>query len=322
MRARILIAFAIAAAPLSAIAGEPGKTSLTNFTLNAEESPDSQPWTEPASFGFTKDKGSKATIAADIAARLDRQIQREDPNTVFATLVVHRHTGDDDKQEYYAAQAGLHWEPSWKPIAWLWHDVSVGYSYKTIYPDASSSDCTATPPTAKCTDAHQHSLQFKWQLSPPTLHNHAPAYHDSSHTSVDGPPIWWSLGPDALFFIDDAFDAQANDAGEKPTGVVSGATFGVSGSASPSILNYGLVFRASVKQTEAFSRDSRRKASFGRNSTVWSASADYEIGKKYFEGKGWIPSIGVTYTNGDDPLTADLGVSRVVVAFKLTYRGK
>ncbi|WP_372782892.1 hypothetical protein [Phenylobacterium sp.] len=302
------------------------------FTLNADEAPDPQPWSDPASFSYTKDKGSKAAIAADLAGRLDWALGPTTANTGFARLVAHRNTAAGSQTENYAAEAGLHFEQNTAPRGstdpddfknayYLFHDLSLAYVYETNFDDEADG-CDATPRPAACVRSHQSSLRLKWTLQP--YHygwDTAPSFLDGAPTAAS-PAVAYAFGPLLTLFADDLVDAKAKN-GLKPKGVVSGAAASLNLTLSPKILDYRFVFRASVQQTEAFQRPASRKTGFAGDSTLTKVSLDYDFGLRSFDaGPGWSPSIGISYVKGDDPLHGKLNRQETVFGVKLSYKSK
>jgi hypothetical protein len=132
-----------------------------------------------------------------------------------------------------------------------------------------------------------------------------------------------SIVPVVTLFYDDLLSAKPNAAGVKPDGSVSGGKASLTFAFSPAFSDYRLILSGNLQFIYAFDRANLRRATFARESSLVKASLDYEFGLRSFEqGSGWVPSFGVAYTKGDDPLTGKLDQDDVVVAFKITYRSK
>jgi hypothetical protein len=297
-----------------------------NFTLNADEAPNAQPWSEPASFSYSKDKGSKAALSLDAAGKLSWRLGADTTSTGFSRLVAHRNTATGDQVENYALQVGLHFEQDTagsvpdRNAFYLFHDLSLGYEYKTNFDDEADG-CDATPKPVDCVRSHEESLRLEWTLQPFHLSwERVPAYLDGKLTD-QSPGIAYSFGPQITFFADDVVDAPTKN-GIKPKGTATGAVGRLSLALSPKALDYRLVLRGSIQQTEIFHRPTSRAAGLPEDSTLNKLSLDYDLGPRAFLGEsGWAPSIGVSYVKGDDPLTGTMNRERTIFAFKLAYSG-
>ncbi len=299
----------------------------STFTLNADEAPSDQPWSDPASFSYSKDKGSKAALSLDAAGKLAWRLGDATTSTGFGRFVAHRNTATGAQVENYAAEVGLHFEQSTAsgdlpdPNAfYLFHDVSLGYDYKTNFDDEADG-CDATPKPAECVRSHERSVRLAWTLQPFHLSwERVPAYVGGKLTE-QSPDVAYSFGPVITVFADDLVDAPTVNGG-KPKGTATGAVGKLSLALSPRALDYRLVLRGSIQQTEFFHRPTSRQAGLPEDSTLNRLSLDYDLGPRAFLGEaGWAPSVGVTYTKGDDPLIGVANRERTVFAFKLAYRG-
>lgn len=74
---------------------------------------------------------------------------------------------------------------------------------------------------------------------------------------------------------------------------------------------------------ETFDRDEGRRSTFPQSVDLISVSLDYEFGERSFDpdASGWSPSIGLTYTQGEDPLNGRRDQDTLVLALKIAYRG-
>ncbi|MBI1196931.1 MAG: hypothetical protein GC203_03635 [Phenylobacterium sp.] len=318
---------------LTANAAQAQTENAPKFTLNGDEAPKSKPWTEPAAFTYTKDAGDKASVSIDVAGRVDWRLGSvaETTNTGFIRAVAHRNTDKGSQVESYAGEFGMHFEPNTVPKgstapadfarAWyFFNDLSLGYSYKTNFDDEKEG-CDGIPRPASCTRSHEGSARLKWTVQPfQAALETVPAFMDGKPTD-DSPALAYSFGPTLTLFSDQVVHAKVDAGGAKPKGNVTGASAGLALAVSPRLFAYRLILRGSVQQTEALERGDRRRAAFPRSSTLGSISIDYELGARSFEeGPAWVPSFGVSYTKGDDPLSGKLDQEQTVVGIKLTYK--
>lgn len=308
------------------LVGAPARAQDSSFTLNADEAPNAQPWSDPASFSYIKDKGDKAALSLDAVGKLNWRLGRE-TTTGFGRFVAHRNTATGNQVENYAAEVGFHLEQGPvqgdlpDPNAFhVFHDVSLGYDYKTNFDDEADG-CDATPKPVDCVRSHERSVRLAWTLQPfhPSWER-VPAYKDGKLTD-ESPDVAYSFGPVITVFADDLVDSPTVN-GVKPKGTATGAVGKLSLALSPKALDYRLVLRGSIQQTEFFHRPTSRQAGLPEDSTLNRLALDYDLGPRAFLGEaGWAPSVGLSYTKGDDPLTGVANRERTVFAFKLAYRG-
>jgi hypothetical protein len=298
------------------------------FTLNADEAPDSKPWSEPATLSYTKDAGEKAAFVLDAAARWDWRVgnPKTSTNTGFGRLVAHRNTTTGEQVESYSAEVGLHIEPKTKATTSnhpsegfsTYHDLSLGYVYTTNFDDEADG-CDETPKPATCVRSHGESIRLKWTLQPYHPSWDSRVSYVGDKPSSDSPNLAHSFGFLLTPFADAVVDAKAVD-GVKPDGTVAGVAAHASLALSPKFRDYRLVFSASVQQTEAFIRSNSREQAFPSDSTLLKLSLDYDLGPRAFlKEKGWAPSIGVAYVKGDNPLAGKLDQEQTVFGVRLTY---
>jgi len=302
------------------------------FTLNGDETPTDQPWSEPATFSYTRAKGGKDSLALDLAVRRDWRVgpTTESTRTAFVRGVAHRNDAAGSQVESYSAEAGLHFEPSTatgtdpRDYAKAWYffnDLSLGYNYTTNFDDEKDG-CDATPRPAYCVRSHQGSVRLKWAVQPYNLAFDAPPAFVDGQVAAESPHVSRAFGVVVTAFTDQVLTAKTDAAGVKPKGNVTGAAVGLNLALSPRIFDYRLVFRASMQQTHAFARSNARRFSFPSSSTLGSLSLDYELGpsRSFEKGPGWVPAIGVSYKRGDDPLSGRLDQEETVIGFKLSHK--
>lgn len=322
MRRLIWIASAIAASVASGAQAQAVSPPI-DWTVNAEGAPTSTPWTEPASIGFKSVEGGDQSwnVAVAVRAGLGR---------AFASAAVIRKTGSGDEQEHYAFKIGAaldHWfrKPAGQELdeTMLYIDPSIGLTQTTTFAEEDATTCATTPGLATCRDQRETSVraELKVQVLRPRWSS-APQW-------VEGPPPTWTTG-DAPFFFDwsptftlfhdEIIDAKVSAAGLEHAGGVSGLQSSAAGALTPRFWDYRIVLRGYARHLTAFDRSDARRAVFPANAFVWSASINYEWGVRSFEAgrKGWSPSVGLTYTSGDDPLTGRKDVNDWVLLFKVS----
>ncbi|PXA78743.1 hypothetical protein DMC25_22245 [Caulobacter sp. D4A] len=327
MRAILFLTACSTACAVSASAMAGGADS---FTLNGAEEPEIKAWTEPASVAFTSNNGGKDSWAVNLAGKYENQLSDNSTSKLVVRFAVEKNTQLKKEVENYGASVGykFYWTDARDgptPDLEAWHlanEFSLGITDKAVFPDAKAI-CTAAPLPPECTEQRETSLRAQLQVQPyrhgwdKTFH-----YEDSTHTKLKGQRWTRSFTPVLSLFYDEILDAKADAAGARADGGVTGLKLSLSGAASPRVTNYRLVLSAKLQLTETLSRSVGRRDGFQSSATLLKLGADYEFGPRSFENGGnkWVPSFGIAYTKGDDPLAGKTDLDNTVLAFKLTYR--
>lgn len=303
------------------------------FSMSAGEEPEQKAWTQPASFAYTKTDGKSDSWAIDLAAKIEGQVANF-PNTFFIRGKVQKNTLEEKETESYGAELGYtfdfdtagHSNTSDKPNLDAWYffgDVTMGYIDKSIFPDPKAI-CTITPLPVECLDQNERSLRTTVKLMPFRSDWETTFYVNPQNQKASGPAWTYSVAPIVSIFNDQIIDAKINAAGAKADGGVSGARLEINAALSPRFTNYRLVLRGSYQTVIAFSRDSNRRQGFLASSEFYKLSVDYDLGLRSFEEgvSGWVPTLGVSYVHGDDPLSGRLDQNTLVANLKITYRAR
>lgn len=333
MRPLLLLASAAAVLiPTTAFA----QSSSPSWTLTGEEAPEAQPWTKPASISYvdSSDDGEDRTQIS-LALKVSGRFSDRSTNSWFVRAIAQVSDRAKKEQETYALQIGAHLEPFRirtvdglpDPTSLsLFTDVSIGYNSKAVFGDPTTAACVLTPSLPACSTQHERSVRLNIDLQP-----HLAAWEQTyDYETIDGRArtsnVWaYSFSPRALVFYDEVTDAVFNDAGQRAEGGVAGVKWSVSLAVSPPLFDHRLLFRTSYQHISAFDVATARETTFDDSTSLFTASLDYEFGVRSFDngGKpvGWSPSIGVTYSDGDDALAGRADKDDVTIAFRLTYRG-
>jgi len=325
--------FAFFSAPVAALAQQPAAPTIV---LTGEEAPNSRAWTQPASLTYvdSSDDGEDRT-QLNAALKVSGRMPGQTANTWFVRGVAQVSDRASKEQETYALQVGWHFEPDEirtsgglpDPNALnVFTDVSLGFNSKAVFANPAAAACVADPSLPACSTQHERSLRLAVDVQP-----HLAAWEQTYETRiVDGRPrtsdVWArSFAPRALIFYDEVTDAVINAAGARAEGGVAGVKLSASLALAPPILEHRFVFRASVQHVHALHVADARASTFDADTTLFTASADYEFGTRSFSADGaptgWSPSVGVTYSDGSDALAGRADKDDVTIAFRLTYRG-
>jgi hypothetical protein len=323
MRRLIWIAATVAAGFASGAHAQNTSPAI-DWTVQAEDAPESTPWTEPASIGFKSVEGGEESwnVAVAVRAELGR---------AFASAAVIRKTGSSDQQEHYAVKVGVNFD-HWIPMpagreldeTMLYIDPSIGLTRTTSFAEEDATACAAVPAPATCRDQRDTSVraELKVQVFRPGWSS-APQWDDDAQSwRTDDEDFFFDWSPTFMLFHDQIIDAKADATGVRREGSVSGLQSSISGALTPKFWDYRVVLRGNARHLATFDRSDARRAVFPSDAFVWSASINYEWGVRSFEAgrTGWSPSVGLTYTSGDDPLTGRKDVSDWAILLKLSLR--
>jgi hypothetical protein len=285
--------------------------AAAKITLNAGEEPDAKAWTQPAAINYVDNPGARASWGVDIAAKVAGQPFPFSAQSMFVRGVLRRNTQTQNEIENYIAELGTKFDlPQSGGTYWL-GQASLAYSDKTTFPDPAVRE-------------RERSLRPTFTIQPfRSGWESTFGFASAAHTELVGPSWTHSFLPVVAIFYDDVLDATLMGNGVEPSGGVFGAKTTLSVAVSPRFAQYRLVFASSLQEITAFSRAARRRKSFDSIDTLMTASVTYEFGPRSFEGgSGWVPSLGITYTHGDDPLAGKLDQDSVILGFKVSYRNE
>lgn len=304
-------------------------------TLQADAVPTDQPWTEPAKIAYTFNNGGKDSVAIDLSGKgiFDLGFKKD---AIFGLLeaTFHRNNQQKKEQNNLLLSAGFHYEydntPDNGPIGpnngnfSLWIDGKLGYNRKAVYADPSSSQCVAQPTAVFCKTQHVESIRGTLDFSPHwKALSGSQSYKDESKSDVDGPALAYDFGIGGTLFIDDAINNTTDPtSGKLVTGTVTGARLLTGLALSPKFTKYRLVGRVSAQLVPTFSRQVGRREEWGRTTHLITASLDYDFSDRSVIGgaPSFKPSIGITFTDGSDPLAGRKDQSTFVIAFKIAYK--
>ncbi len=301
----------------------PGTVVAADITLIAGEEPEQKAWTQPAAITYIDNADSKDVWNVDAALRISGQPFTSLPFSQFVRVVVQRSTETKKPVENYAGEIGGKFDLYPGEKTWIYGQGSIAYADKTNFPDADA-DCSAIPLPADCLRQRERSIRPTFTVQP-FRSNWEKTYAAAGQTNnaLIGDGWTYSFLPTISLFYDEVLEAKLNAAGVEPSGGVLGSKVAFDMAVSPRFTDYRLVFASNVQYISAFDRSTKRKDGFAANSTLVTASITYQFGPRAFvETKGWVPSFGLTYKKGDDPLAGKKDLDNVSVGLKITYRSK
>jgi hypothetical protein len=327
----LLASSAIATSPASAF-----QDSGITATIQADSVPTDQPWTQPAKAAFTIDTKGPDSYSVDVAGKVYFPLGN---SSVFGLgeLVWHRNSQQKKQQNHLQASGGFHFEwdnapldpREWDPDR-LWSvyaDAKLSYSRKAVYADKSKLACVVDSTILTCRTQHVESIRATLDISP---HNGRfetdQRKYDIRNLNEDRsklPGLIYNLGIVGSLFHDSVTENTINpDTGAAITGHVTGGKLSSGFLVTPKWLDYRLNLRLQGQWVHAFSRSLGRREDFDRSTHLLTASLDYDfIHPSVAQGSGLFrPSIGITYTDGSDPLTGRADQSTVVLAFNLAFK--
>lgn len=316
----------------------PGGATGCDITLQAESTPQEQPWTQPARFAYTINNGEKDSFAVDIAGKATIALKTGIPLFLLTDVSWHKNNQQKEPQDNLQASGGFHFEIQSPPpdgpfnknrLFSLWVDAKLGYNRKAVFADLSKAPCDSTPASPACQTQHVGSIRGTIDVSPFwgffesdqafTLQG-----AEGATTGVyDGPGLAHSFGLIGTFFYDNATEATLNpETGKQITGTVTGFKAKAGIALSPKFTNYRVVFRTDVQAIQTTSRALLRRDDFNDFTHLVTVSLDWDLSDRSMlkDELGIKPSIGITYTDGADPLTGRKDQSNWVIGLKLAYK--
>lgn len=336
--ARELIVILLGSAASANAASCPGGGSGCEFTLQAESTPQEQPWTQPARFAYTINNGEKDSVAVDIAGKATIAVSKDLPLFLLADVSWHKTNQQKEPQNNLQVSGGFHFEVQSPPptgpfnkdsLFSLWVDTKLGYNRKAVFADASKAPCNSDASLPVCQTQHVGSIRGTIDVSPywgifESEQSFTVQGADGSSTGVyDGPAIAHNFGVIGTFFYDNATEATLNpETGKQITGTVTGFKGKAGLALSPKFTSYRAVLRADVQAIQTTSRALLRQDDFDDFTHLVTVSLDWDLSDRSMlkDEKDIKPSIGITYTDGADPLTGRKDQSSWVIGLKLAYK--
>lgn len=316
------------------------------ITLTAQETPALQPWTKPASISWVDSSdGAEDRFNAEGALKVswelyDLQSGPGQPNlngAVFGRVVaaVNDQEAVSKRKSTYKGQIGFEFDwLSGGPVlegslgsnaegahtlhAWsVYTDAYVSYDQATTFGTPTSAACVANPALAACGDQDQTSYRLVLDVLPHHRTWSQGPYTNGPDQAFTG--VGYDFAPKITLFRDEITDAVLNAANAKIDGGVTGARLTFGGAVTPSIWGYRLVFRATYQHIWAFQRSDARELAFAESSGLFTTSIDYEF-IPLAEQNGWVPSVGISYASGEDPLEGRKDREDTSLMLRLTYK--
>lgn len=316
-------------------------------TLQAAKSPTSKAWTQPASFSYTFDntEGADDSFAVDVAARIEKKFGETDFGGFFETEW-HRNNTSSDQQNQLALGFGLSHEYRnrtldedslhYQRFFSVYTDATIQFSRKATFADLKSVLCENDSTDPQCQTQFDESIRFLLDFSPYLTQAEGPngqqpsffnkwetTFSQRGSASQPNGPSWvHSFSPVASLFHDDIInDVIDPKTGLEVDGSVTGLKVVLGAAISPRWSNYRLVFRGSAQGIWTLDRSMARQDTFDNNTSLLTLSADYELTSRSFDGeKNFVPSIGITYTKGSDPLAGIAKADKIVVGLKVAFK--
>lgn len=308
------------------------------LTLQQESTPQEQPWTQPARVAYTFNNDGKDSYAVDLAGKGIFPLKTDSPIFLLADASWNRNNQQKKEQNNLRASGGLHFEVQSPPPAGpfdkdklfsLWIDGKIGYNRKSVFADKTKTACVSDPSLPTCQTQHLGSIRGTIDIAPywgffeSDQSYTVPGPDGAATGKFDGPGIAHSLGIIGTFFYDNATENTLNpETGERITGVVTGLKAKAGGALSPKFTGYRAVLRADVQGIWTTSRANLRRDDFGGSTHLVTVSLDWDLSDRSFlkDEKGIKPSVGITYSDGSDPLQGREKQSTWVVGLKLAFK--
>jgi hypothetical protein len=187
-----------------------------------------------------------------------------------------------------------------------------------VFGDPSSEECTVDDPPKFCRRQFLETARLSVTAAP---------WSDllEAQNATEGVGIYWVLAPTFRLFYDTALnDSVVLSNGTVADGSVFGGAPGVTLAVSPGLFANKWEFAITGQFIEAFSRDQGRAEDFGRSTGLFKTSVQYALADTFI-GQGssvknkWLPTIGLSYTNGGDPLNGRLSQKTIEFSVQLKF---
>ncbi len=305
--------------------------NLFGCTLRADNSSKKKENSDPASFAYTANGGEGKDSYAIMAAlniavesnnktyglktqwhKNNQQAKEQDNFTIGASYGLTFSDVTDDYKKWIAAGKPDNWNAK---TSTHYLDFDLAFNRKAIFGDTKQEACIADMTLKACNRQNLETLRLSGSLSP--------WWNHWEHTPKSDNEGFWSFSPTFSFFVDDAFNGNVETlAGDTVNGTVSGGVANGSFFYSPSMFDYRWGLTMSGQITQSFSRSTGRTEDFPKSSPLLTFAIDYALGDTYVGQKDkntFLPSVGITYTNGADPLKGKEDQDTFVVGLKVKY---
>lgn len=288
-----------------------------NVTLRADSDSTSKLWVQPANFSYAVNTKGRDSFSAAIAATVGRIFVNEwEVNSKVKWV---RNNQQNKEQNYLQFGLGVSKDISAAglpdPKKWAFRiDTNISYNKESVFADLSKPLCIAEPSLPLCQTQSKEALRLTAQMSP---------FKGKWMESDIGGAVYYTGVPVFGVFYDEVINNPINpETGNRITGSVLGGYVGAGAAFSPLYDNFKWIFRLEGKVIQRFSAVVDRKEDFGLTTAYFSASLDYSLsggGLDDFEGGIFLPSIGIQYKEGQDPLSGRKKQSTVIVGLRLQY---
>jgi len=309
---------AIALAAASPALAEPAqKPPRLKVNLTQKPEPDSKPWEDPARISATIDPHGPDAFSAQINLEVARPLTpatADRQKALKGFIIWNRETGSDDPQNNFEVGAAF---SSALNTAFLSDSdsipfdaairASVGYARTAQFPELSSATCVATPAAPQCHTQFKESLRASAAAAffGPGFERHPTGF------------LAYSIAPKLGLDHDQLINSPINvDTGLRAHGGYLSAVAGVAVSLFPDFDRPRWEVSVSTQLRQRITASDSRRPSIEKSAIMLEAAATYFVlvpRKK----DGWRAGVGIVYSRGDDPLTGQTNVNRIVLALRI-----
>lgn len=292
------------------------KENAWKISLFGDDAPASTPWTEPASLSATINDDAKDSYAYQFSLKAARHIGGD----FFLTPKVKwkRNNQQKSAQNKFSTSLGLHWEPNSGNLdgfiqPWSHYvDLAVGYSRKSVFADLTKNGCDTNSTPVFCHTQHEEALEGKVQYSP---------FHISWEKDPDGKELAYSVIPAVGFFWNDLLNQPVNpETLQALDGSVAGFVASFSAAISPKLYDHRWKVGITAQTRHRLHSSVSRADGFTKSAQLLKISLDYRLYDPVQVSSGFLPSVGFTYTTGEDPLTGLKKQENLMLALKVAYK--
>lgn len=321
IRALLACAAIVAAAP--AVAQE-GASPKLKINLTEEPEPDSKAWEDPARISATIDPDGPDSFSAQINVEVARSLT---PSTAArqkalkAFVVWARETAADERQNHFQAggaftsalsNIGMDRSPGENgpapdPRFDMSSRVYASYGRKAVYADTTTPTCVATPTAPQCNTQFEESVRggAAFAIFGPGFERHPKGF------------LAYSIAPKFGFDYDHLINNPIDpDTGSTMKGGYLSGLAGIGVSIFPSFDAPRWELSASTQLRQRITASDSRRASIKSSAVLFEAAATFYVVRPEKDGD-WRAGVGLVYTRGDDPLTGQDGVNKIVLSLRI-----
>ncbi len=284
---------------------------------------------EPASIAYTINNNGSDSYSVKAAFELERRFGADDEAALSFETLWHRNNQQQNEQNNFNIGIGGFyqfntvskgydtWDGESAPDAYtvIEIDGSIVYNRRELFADMEEQDCDDPVNTMACNNNFLETVRASFDVAP-----FSSLFETGGGillaTGGYAPRI--SVSPVLSVFHDKVINSPINPVTSQ---AVDGSVTGIKTAISAAYnIDENFKLRVDGQYIQTLRRDTLRRSDFPGSSFLLGISLDYALGFiPIDQGSSFKPSIGIKYTEGEDPLLGLVDQSTIELAFKLSY---